>query len=52
MDAKYLEEIKARLVDADIAEYMGVTEKTARNRIKEHGDFWVDGSEVGKKTEK
>lgn len=32
-----------------MAEYMGVTEKTARNRIKEHGDFWIDEGEVGKK---
>ncbi|MFD2089595.1 hypothetical protein ACFSND_31245 [Brevibacillus brevis] len=32
-----------------IAEYMGVTEKTARNRIKEHGGFWVDDGVVGKK---
>jgi RecA-family ATPase len=33
-----------------IAEYLGITEKTARNRIKEHGGFWIDGSNVGKKT--
>lgn len=33
----------------DIAEYMGVTEKTARNRLKEHGDFWIDEGNVGKK---
>lgn len=33
----------------DIAEYMGVTDKTVRNRIKEHGGFWIDGGEVGKK---
>ncbi|QHZ52181.1 Regulatory protein RepA [Paenibacillus larvae subsp. larvae] len=32
-----------------IAEYMGVTEKTARNRIKEHGGFWIEDGEVGKK---
>lgn len=32
-----------------MAEYMGTTEKTVRNRIKEHGGFWVDGSQVGKK---
>jgi RecA-family ATPase len=32
-----------------IAEYLGTTEKTVRNRIKEHGGFWVDESEVGKK---
>ncbi|MEV2908596.1 AAA family ATPase [Paenibacillus larvae] len=32
-----------------MAEYMGVTEKTARNRIKEHGGFWIEDGEVGKK---
>lgn len=32
-----------------LAEYMGVTEKTVRNRLKEHGGFWVDGCEVGRK---
>lgn len=32
-----------------IAEYMGVTEKTVRNRIKEHGGFWIDEGNVGKK---
>jgi RecA-family ATPase len=44
--------INDKITISDIAEYMGVTEKTARNRIKEHGGFWIDGSEVGKKTEK
>lgn len=32
-----------------LAEYMGVTEKTVRNRIKEHGGFWIDEGNVGKK---
>ena len=27
----------------DIATYLGVTEKTVRNRLKEHGGFWIDG---------
>ena len=31
------------------AEYMGVTEKTVRNRLKEHGGFWIDEGQVGKK---
>lgn len=31
----------------DLAEYMGVTEKTVRNRIKSHGGFWLDNSECG-----
>ena len=33
----------------DLAEYMGVTEKTVRNRLKEHGGFWIDEGNVGKK---
>lgn len=41
--------INEQITVKDIAEYMGVTEKTVRNRIKEHGGFWVDEGEVGKK---
>lgn len=33
----------------ELAGAMGVTERTARNRIKEHGGFWIDESRVGKK---
>lgn len=32
-----------------LAEYLGVTEKTVRNRLKEHGDFWIEDSECGYK---
>ena len=32
-----------------LAEYMGVTDKTVRNRLKEHGGFWIDEGEVGRK---
>lgn len=32
-----------------LSEYMGVTEKTVRNRLKEHGGFWIDDGVVGKK---
>ncbi|MEG1086142.1 MAG: AAA family ATPase [Anaerovoracaceae bacterium] len=32
-----------------IAEYMGVTEKTVRNRLKDHGGFWIYDGNVGKK---
>lgn len=32
-----------------LAEYMGVSDKTVRNRIREHGGFWIDGNEVGRK---
>ncbi|MGN0619214.1 MAG: DNA primase, partial [Ruminiclostridium sp.] len=34
---------------SELAEYLGVTEKTARNRIKEHGGFYIDEGKVGKK---
>ncbi|MGN0114173.1 MAG: DNA primase, partial [Acutalibacteraceae bacterium] len=33
----------------DLAEYLGTTEKTVRNRLKEHGGFWIDNGEVGLK---
>ncbi|MDE8287705.1 AAA family ATPase [Erysipelothrix rhusiopathiae] len=39
------EEIKIK----DIAEYLQVTEKTIRNRIREHGGFWIEEGIVGKK---
>ena len=32
-----------------LAEYLGTTEKTVRNRLKKHGGFWIDQGEVGKK---
>ena len=32
-----------------MAEYMGVTPKTVRNRLKEHGGFWIDEGIVGEK---
>ena len=34
---------------ADLAEYMGKSEKTVRRYIKEHSGFWIDGGEVGRK---
>ena len=37
---------------SEMAEYMGVTEKTVRNRLKEHGGFWIDEGIVGKKSDK
>lgn len=41
--------IEDKVTLKSIAEYMGVTEKTARNRIREHGGFWIEDGEVGKK---
>ena len=38
-----------RATVGDLANYLGVTEKTVRNRLKEHGGFWVDESECGLK---
>lgn len=35
----------------DMSEYMGVTEKTVRNRVKEHGGFWIDEGIVGLKSD-
>ena len=34
---------------SDIAEYMAVSEKTVRRRLKEHGGYWIDDSFTGKK---
>lgn len=34
----------------DLAEYMAVTEKTVRNRLKEHGGFIIEEGNVRKKT--
>lgn len=35
----------------ELAESLGVTEKTVRNRIKEAKDYWVDDGIVGKKAQ-
>lgn len=35
-----------------LADYTGTTEKTVRNRLKEHGGFWIDGGNVGRKRPK
>ena len=32
-----------------MAEYMGVSEKTVRRRLKEHGGFWIDEGQISKK---
>ena len=43
-------EIDGKCSIADIAEYLGVTEKTVRNRLKEHGNFWIEDGECGLKS--
>lgn len=35
----------------DLAEYLGSTEQTVRNRLKEHGGFWVADGKIGKKAD-
>ncbi|MEG1391238.1 MAG: HTH domain-containing protein, partial [Angelakisella sp.] len=42
--------IDEKVTVSALSEYMGVSEKTVRNRIKEHGGFWIDEGNVGKKT--
>lgn len=32
-----------------LAEYLGVTEKTVRNRLKDNAKYWIDGREIGEK---
>ena len=34
---------------SELAEYLGVTEKTVRNHLKEHGGFWTEDGECGYK---
>ena len=34
-----------------LAEYMGVSEKTARRRVQEHGGFWIEDGKIGKKAD-
>jgi len=41
--------IDEKVTVESLAEYMGVSERTVRNRIKEHGGFWIDEGIVGKK---
>lgn len=43
-------EINEKVTISNLAEYLGVTEKTVRNRLKEHGGFLINDSEVKKKT--
>lgn len=33
----------------ELAEYLGITEKTVRSRVKEHSGFWLDDGFIGKK---
>ena len=42
--------INERVTVEDLARYMAVTEKTVRNRLKEHGGFIIEDGNVRKKT--
>lgn len=42
-------QVNGRTNIPELAEYLGVSEKTVRRRLKEHGGFWVDASETGLK---
>ncbi|WP_277679243.1 AAA family ATPase, partial [Gracilibacillus dipsosauri] len=44
--------IEGTVTVESLAEFMGVTEKTVRNRIKNHGGYWVTNGEVGRKPDK
>jgi RecA-family ATPase len=41
--------INGKVTVKDLSEYMGKSEDTVRRYAKEHGGFWVDGGEVGRK---
>lgn len=41
--------IEGEVTVSALSEYMGIGEKTVRNRIKEHGGFWIDEGKVGRK---
>ncbi len=41
--------IEEKITVNSIAEYMGISEKTVRNRVKEHGGFWITDGEIGRK---
>ena len=34
---------------SELCEYLGVSDKSVRRRIKEHGGFWIDDGMVGRK---
>ena len=36
---------------AEVAEFMGVSEKTARRRAAEHGGFWIKNGNIGRRTD-
>lgn len=41
--------INGKVTVKSMAEYMGKSEDTVRRYVKEHGSFWIDDGEIGKK---
>lgn len=41
--------IDGKVTIEDLANYSGMSERTVRRHLKEHGGFWIEKSEVGKK---
>lgn len=42
--------IDGKVTLEDLAQYSGMSERTVRRHIKEHGGFWIENGEVGLKT--
>lgn len=41
--------MNGKVTVGDLAEYLDITEMSVRRYIKEHGEFWIDEGEVGRK---
>lgn len=41
--------INGKVTVKNLVEYMGKSEDTVRRYVKEHGGFWIDNGEIGKK---
>lgn len=41
--------MSGKVTISDLTEYVGTTEKTVRKHLKEHGGFWIDNNEVGRR---
>lgn len=47
----YCDDGSGEVTMSALAEFLGVTEKTVENRVREHGGFWKSGGKVGRKAE-
>lgn len=43
--------LDGRVTLKNLSEYMGKTEMTVRRHLKEHGGFWIEDGEVGRKSQ-